>query len=365
MRVISTDMAVRANGQHFEPFARYVVPDSLAQKFKTRASGEGARVLTESHWNSYCRPYVGQPLDGKTLAVFRHGAFGDQLMLTGLMRSIKRRWPKANILYFSAPKVAEIWAHNPDVLFCDRALLFETAKGCDYHLFAEYMLENNAEPDQRNAWEDLYAWAGVEADPSEMVPAIYFGEEDKTWEAAWEAMMKDPYWVYHWSPDNPVRAIPEIQAKEIIRKVSNDTGLRCVVIGKSEVGKEIEFQGNILNLMDKTAFRQLIPILHRARAVVCPDSSMGHLAAAMPGTPVVSLWGPFAPYDRVSTYPNHHPIFPREVCPHSPCRWHGFTIPVAEKCKDASNHVRGVTHCNVLRAITPEEVSAKVRKVMK
>ncbi len=88
------------------------------------------------------------------------------------------------------------------------------------------------------------------------------------------------------------------------------------------------------------------------------------MAAIFPDVPVVSLWGPFEPSQRVKYYKNHHPIYPKHVCPLSPCYQNALAMDES-KCTKANNHVIETTHCNVLRSISAEEIVEKTLSLIK
>jgi ADP-heptose:LPS heptosyltransferase len=102
--------------------------------------------------------------------------------------------------------------------------------------------------------------------------------------------------------------------------------------------------------------RLLVSPSQRA-CIVCLDSVLGHIAAAFPALPVVSLWSSFRPADRVEPYSNHRPIYNPIQC--SPCRAH-------EQTGDP-RHYRGcpLTGCNDycagLRNIEPSRILTAVQ----
>lgn len=103
--------------------------------------------------------------------------------------------------------------------------------------------------------------------------------------------------------------------------------------------------------------RELWALTERVNVVVSPDSMMVHVAGAF-GTPCVGLWGPVSPDRRTSYYQNHHPIYHKEFCPHSPCFVYAANFP-----KYCPPRPSARTTCDVLAGISPEEVIETVRKV--
>lgn len=311
-----------------------------------------------SNFNSYERRYGGQEMKGRKIVIYRHTAFGDQLMMTAITRYIKTQNPDAYISYVMGSKTACIWDNNRDADVVLGAMTFESIKQFDYHLFYENMLESNSQPEQNNAYDDLFAFGGMLDVPPEFKrPAVYLGEADEAMDEEWRSSSygRDDYILYHWSSANKVRQYPADLADKFFRKW---TKTKIVVVGD---GKEkIPGYPHVINMVSKTpTFRHLIPLVRRAKVVVCPDSSVGHLAAAWDDIPVIGLWGPFHPDDRVKYYANHTPIL--GDCPHGPCRTHQFSPP-QHLCKDVGAQYVRPNNCAALSTISPDLICSEVEK---
>jgi hypothetical protein len=97
-----------------------------------------------------------------------------------------------------------------------------------------------------------------------------------------------------------------------------------------------------------------IPNLHSC--IVCPDSVLGHIAAAYPEIPVISLWSSFSPADRIASYTNHKPIYNAIKC--SPCRAHEQTGN--PKDYRGCPHTSCNDYCAGLRTIAPDLIVSAV-----
>ncbi|CAI6152120.1 MAG: hypothetical protein SPLUMA1_SPLUMAMAG1_01416 [uncultured Sulfurimonas sp.] len=120
--------------------------------------------------------------------------------------------------------------------------------------------------------------------------------------------------------------------KELIAKL--DKEIQVVIVGAK--GEEKFFQAlqpypsNVINLVAKNSIIELNTVLNYANAVVCTDSAVGHLSAAL-NTPVFVLMGPNdtlvdAPYSSPSNSVNI--ISLQLEC--SPC----YKTPLMKKCLD-------------------------------
>ena len=100
-----------------------------------------------------------------------------------------------------------------------------------------------------------------------------------------------------------------------------------------------------------------LALMDTACLLVCPDSSLGNAAGAFPHLPVVSLWGPFDPDDRIGYFLNHHPISGRREC--APCRWNwGRKCPRATRRSDKP-------YCRALADIDPREILTMAKGVIR
>lgn len=375
------DRVVVSGNIELQPFVRYVLPAGPAQAFKRAMVGLGIEI-TESVFNSFCRPYGGANLNGKRLAFFRHSAYGDQLMATSVPIYLKHLFPHAMIDVYCAPDVMEIW-HGLPVRVFKAPMTLEAVQAYDWHLFYDQMLEENREPDQGNAFDDMFAFAGFREVPEVFkVPKVVPLESD-TIEITREAKSRGwptKYLVYQLGAANQNRTYPYAEGGKFIRAFLDtrpDWSVVVVGIDKTPMqaaqnalvnaggARTLRGDPRVLNLVNQLkSFRSLIPIVSGAGLVVCPDSSIGHLAAAFPQVPVISLWGLFSPNDRAKYYPNHTAIWPQAVCPHAPCHSHEFKLPQA-KCANAANATAGEQKwCNVLRAITPEQILKTATEIL-
>lgn len=377
-RILSSPERVVIGGcMAMQPFVRYVLPAGPAQHF---AAGLRAKAIgyTMSVFNAYARPYGGTDLNGKRLAFYRHAAFGDQLMATSVPVYLKHLFPNAQIDVYCSPEVIEVWNGLPVRAF-PAPITLEAARAYDAHLFYDQMLEEDREPDQDNAYDSLFRFAGLSD-----VPDIFKRPKVVSLESDLEELgnlnvqewLPEKYLVYQLGAGNANRSYPMEQGREFIRRfLEAFTDWHVIVVGTDRRGDLAQLLGagpdlaplpkrtiNLVNGLKR--FRSLIPLVQRAGLVVCPDSSIGHLAAAFPQVPVISLWGLFAPNDRVKYYANHHALWPREVCPFAPCHNHDFKLP-QEKCELATNATPGEQKwCNVLRAVSPERILEKATQIL-
>jgi ADP-heptose:LPS heptosyltransferase len=368
---MSPNQLVKTDFAYFLPFNRYVVSE---HEFHVLTEHTPNTNWEWSSFNSYERRYGGQDLNGKTVCIYRHSAFGDQLMVSAVPHYLKARYPGAKIHLYCHPSVHGLWLHNP---FVEGSALpiplpFDAVKRYDYHIFYEGMLEGNSERDQSCCYDDMFDSIGCRSVPASF-KRPFFITRPEDYEVFNRMALKRPYLVYHLSPANPNRMYPWKLGQEFIRMFHDSHPDWLVVL----VGQKQQANGKVIlvndlndshkdeypwfvDLTDQTPnFRHLAPFIENAGCVVCPDSSVLHLAACYPEVPVYSLWGLFHPDDRAKYYSNNHSIMNPGICPHMPCRDHNFVLPV-EKC----SHAQGTDteHCRVLASIAPSWIADVIQR---
>ena len=353
----------------YKPFCRYIVSDYEAHYLQVYC--QATTKWTESSFNPYERRYGGQNLSGKKVAIYRHTAYGDQLMISSVPRYLKTLYPDATVHLYCDPLILDMWMGNP---FLDNSALpipipFDVATSYDYHIFYEGMLENNGEPDQNCCYDDFFGMVGLnDVPPSFKRPYIVPLPGDYEWVNRSGIDLKGKYMVYHISPANKNRAYPPDLGMKFIRMFLAElefTDWRVFLVGKNEHGIEYNIDDKrVVNLVGKTEnFRCNIPIMEKASLFVGPDSSFLHLAACFPDVVSISLWGLFHPNDRAKYYPNHHPLFKPETCKFAPCHNHDFSLPL-DKCTQALNWKDGAQYCAALSNIRPEDIMQKIVEVV-
>mgnify|MGYP001376760107 CR=1 FL=1 len=373
MRIARADQLIKTDCFYIKPHVRYVMSD---YEVDVLMMSTPKTTWNWSVFNSYERRYGGQDLNGKKVIIYRHNAYGDQLIASAVPRYLKTIYPDCNIHFYCHPQVRDLWEGNPFVQggAISLPMEFDAVQNYDYHMFFEGMLEGNSERDQGNCYDDMFAWMGF--DP-EKVPTMYKRPHVFELPSDWTFFNTLPYRnknfiVYHMNPDNLNRALhPETSAGFLQAFVEAYPEYHVVVVGKDSMVQKIQMgqfvpkHDRIVNLMNKTqSFRDLIPFVREARCCVVPDSSILHLAAAF-DTPTVSVWGIFHPNDRARYYKNDHPIYNEKVCPHFPCRDHTFELPV-EQCKDAEGHQPKVVpmFCHALESIKTHQILDQLENIL-
>lgn len=364
MQIWLGNEAAHVENQMLNPMTRYIVSDDTAHSLKA-AFNEHSFPHQISAFDSYERRYAGQNANGKRIALMRSAAFGDTMIASPIPSYIRSLYPESRVDVYCAEKVASLWRDSGARVYAT-PLTFDAAMRYDYHIMLEHLFEQNSEPEQGNCYDDMYAFMGFDPKevPVEFKRPILKGEIKTDWDELefLKIDLSGKYIVYQIASGNPNRCYPPALGADVVyRLLKQFPDHRILVVGTKTDDFEIHFSmvardERLVNLVGRTKlFTSMIPIVQNAKLVIGPDSSIGHLAAAL-NIPMISLWGIFDPNDRAKYYPTHRPIFEKSVCKFSPCRNHEWHLPQA-LCGESTNSLEGKQmFCNVMRAATPEKI---------
>jgi ADP-heptose:LPS heptosyltransferase len=294
------------------------------------------------------------------------GGYGDQLLTWPLAKYLHDHGAAVHVL--TDPGNNLCWWNQPFVRSVSTLpILWETVKLFDHFLPFESVVNMDEHPDQLHPVDAMFHKIGV--DP-ESIPAaeksvrpIFTPGELGTL----SKYMGKRVGLYQFTAANPVRSLPVNDSIFLIAKLAEalpDIHWLCLYDEyvpedyRNTLDMEIA-KRQLSNVEAYTApnLRELWALTEHVSVVVCPDSMMAHVAGVF-GTPCVGLWGPMSPESRVRYYQNHHPVYHREFCPHSPCFAYSGTFPRYCPSRPATRTV-----CDVMAGITPAEVIDLVKKV--
>ena len=363
MLAVEFDGSVAIDGKVLDPGVKYVVSEDIAQTMIRECAKVGRKLIRHSGFNSFGRSL--RPNDtkaGNTVVIWRHNAFGDNLMITGLCAYL-RRGLGLNVHVACANYVHDIW-RNMDQAIKPHEIIttpvnFEPCKiGGLYNepggwsVFYQAMLEENREQDQGNAIDDLWRFAGFDMEVAENYRrpilrefpiikgddiglALHSGNGTRTQPLDWNVKL-----CHEIQRRFPSRTIRVFGMNKEMGAVFNK-GVKVNNISRiiNHVG-EFERFGQTMQVMEE-----------HCGTVISPDSALLHLAEGL-GIPNIGLWGLFDPDDRAKYYKYHTAISNFDACSHAPCRWHGMNEFPLEKC----GKLKAPGCCNALSSIDVTQV---------
>lgn len=363
MKVLAAMANMKAGSIALSAGARYVATDFVAGSIAA-ASNNLVRVCADA--NPFTRPWRGERLAGKTLLVARALGIGDEFMAARLCAIAKNRFKADRVLWSCYESHHEFWSAAPTPFELLPSIIpWETWQAAGFHVAGERWHEQVALLEQPSAWDIMAAACGIKFRPGEALPFIPAPPAEVTTKTAvflapWIGERALILWQL--AATSRIRSYPPAETLKAIAKVLEATNA-CIVAaghprqvedyGITETDRVRTYSGGIPGLIALVA---AAAAMRNGAAIVCPDSVLGHIAAAWPKVPVVSLWSAFDPRARVATYPNHRPLFNKIKC--SPCWAHETSGDPAKYA--GCPHTSCNDHCAGMRTIAPVRIAEAV-----
>ena len=286
------------------------------------------------------KPYNGEPLDGKSILVFRTGGIGDLLFIQPNLRWIKEKYPESHIMFACGPQyqaMVETWDCIDELL--DLPFSIKTLHKADYHVLFEGVIERCKQAHTDNAYNLFSKWMGLDLPDELLVPVQDAKEEcvEKTREVLkeWELPEKS-YIVMQLRASSPIRTPRHefwIQLMDMLTEIGYDIVLTDNPRQNEAIEdfiKKAKRPDKVFNFCQHSeSLDYSIALIKLAKLVVATDSAMNHIAASL-DTACFGVYGPFPGYIRLKTYPKGDWIDSVRRC--SPCFLHGH-----KPCPEASS----------------------------
>lgn len=359
MKVVTFSRGVRIQAVDVDAGEPVLFPDGTAAKIATAYP----RIVNVAGVDGYYRKYEGQPLDGRSLLLVRHGGFGDLLFLTPLLRYLDERYKHRGLAVACGRRYHNVLLRNRSV----RRIFTYPVKLKDfvsyyYQLFYEGTLETSTDP-ALHAVDLMARHAGV-ADVGDR--RLEYDVEPALARKA-KNILRDELRVtpadttvgLHLRASSPIRTYP-LEHSLAVAAALGAAGARVFLLGAKgdwdrTVGQRPPSSLKLANVDDLCGrFRTIdhtAAFMSRLDLLIGPDSSLVHLAGVF-NLPTVALYGPFPGAVRTKYYPRCVTLEGRyatspgaEEC--APCFRHG-----ANPCPRAGSD--GASPC--LRNLDPETV---------
>jgi hypothetical protein len=349
------------------PETRLVVPRGIAQALTAAAwqAGAGVRVSGMGH---YTRPYYAHDLAGKSVLVWRGGGIGDRLVLGGALLALRELFPTADIAMFNSPSSRSLFdgADNLPYRVVYEPLTLAEWDRYDYHLVLTDLVESDREPDQPDMWTSYVRRIGLDR---LLTPGVLAGWRGYVVAPSSMRSRHAAYDFWRPRPGRP-RLLWQLAASTALRSYAPARTVEALTALREAFPESYlgvfpsRFLANQYAAVRTlagvewltTGIQTSFELIRQCDCLVCPDSCLGHAAAAT-DVPVVSLWGSFAPALRVADYPNHLPLTGKREC--APCLRHEDGHGRGG-CPRAEAQPPG--WCEALAGIEPAAIVARVRQ---
>jgi ADP-heptose:LPS heptosyltransferase len=282
------------------------------------------------------------------LCIVRGEGIGDVITTTPTVAAIKGMFPKSQLTFATNTRyldgaLVKVLKGNPYIdQVIDRDHL-----GDDYDLVINlhcpaFSYEKRENPPISRI--DLFAnHAGVKlADP---VPQYYIDKKEiETGRDFLTPVYSDKLILVQPFASTPNRCLEHGVLKSALVRLYNEKGIRSVIITHSRDWQSDTLWDNVpgcVTLMDAD-IRQIAGVMVHCDLVLCPDSSIMHLAGAL-GVPTVAIFGPTHPAARINHYKNAVAIWGGEGLAPCPC-WYE-ACPIGGACWKQVTPERIVESC--------------------
>ena len=321
----------------------YVMSDPIAQQIANRNKNTVQRYEL---FEPYYKPYIGQNLDKKSIAIWRTGGFGDLLFITPIVEYFKRKYPTCKVSVATSDRFRDVWANNPNIDSFSSSFSLPIplafVQKHDYVGIFEGTIENFKGDDQFCAIDAFAFNLGIFDMPIELKrPRYYLKSQEintaknKVRSATGFNIYNKPYICFQWKSSSLLRDYPYDKLVAAMYRLQQVTGYKIVILTHPNYRALIEHEVSMamehvigggakldyINLAGITSYRESAAVLSLATGMVGIDSSLAHLAAAL-GVPSVSIYGPFKAEWRTIYNQNNISLQHPEVCPSAPCAYH-------------------------------------------
>jgi len=271
--------------------------------------------IANYHWVKHLNCYktdirndnynINIDLNNKSLLISRSMGLGDILFLSPIIKKIKDIYPTCKLGFATVSIQHELLKYIPGIEeYLDYPIEYKKYQEYDYHFSVSGLIENEKVDKNSNIYLEYFKHVGIEnPDPEEFRP-----------------ILKVPSNIPEYHPDKydlPIIGIHPFSGDNMRRLNLKNIILLCNMLIKEEYDVLLFSNKNEYtqyNKMFPTAVNWSIksaekPILNTiidlksCKTVLCSDSFITHLCQAI-GINCISIYGPFSPECRISSYKN-------------------------------------------------------------
>lgn len=354
MHLLKIDVRLQINADEFIEPGELVVEAISGAQLLYMAGGGTMRPLEET------RPFdETKDWNGKRLLFVRVGGIGDIVLLTPVLREIKRRWPRAVIHLCAHKEFGTVVQNLPFVGgIVDYPMTLAQTEAYDSWTFYENAIERNEEAKKLHS-VDVYA---------KLIGLTGMADEDKNQE--YRVTERERIWAEEAYPriNGTRRLCVQTTASarcrtypgpllEKVMTVMLAKGWEVFLMGKPGEIRAQEVPGMRI-LTNGLTLRQRCAVIAGADCVLAPDSALAHIAGAL-AVPCVALYAVFPWQVRTKYSPTTFALSGTGAC--APCFHHQHADNYfPPNCPSAS---RGV--CEVMESIDPKKIVQKIEVMAK
>lgn len=274
-------------------------------------------------------------VDRKKLIFKNFQSPGDIVMLTAAVRDLHKCYPNQFVTDVRTP-CSHLWENNQFITPLDEKDSEVTLLECEYPLIHQ---SNQAPVHAIYGFiEFLNQKLNLQIKPTEFKGDIHISLFEKAWFSQVQEVVKQdvPFWIIVAGGKNDY-TIKWWDHHRFQRVVNHFRG-KILFVQVGEKGHHHPVLDGVLDLRGKTDLRQLVRLIYHSQGVVCPVTSLMHLAAAVEvkggvpkNRPCVVVAGGREP-SQWEAYPHHQFIHTNgslKCCDNGGC-WKSRTLPLGD-----------------------------------
>lgn len=340
-------------GRPLEPGKDYIVTNAFAgvmllSRYRVKRDDKmwSLRLLLKSYSIEFDRFDPEEDWNNKEVWLFRGGGYGDLMLMTPLIRELRKRWPKIS-LHIACGHEYRCVFDWMDVICEDLPIPYGRDTYIDGLIEFEEIVEGDPKAEELHMAQLFADRAGITL--TDLKPEYRVTIEEEKW--AWETYPANhlPRIGVQLLASAFYRTYPKMV--DVMLALAKEAQVFLIgAPGQIQLTEEIP---NVTNLMDhKLDFRHSAGLVSTCDVCVSPDSALVHLCSAL-NISCVSLYGPFPSRLRL-TSDLAHSFDGFASC--APCFFHadrGDQFPEGMPCVEAKK-------CVALDSISLDDVVAKV-----
>lgn len=359
MNVLTLEQRVEISPRDILEPGEYISSDMVSHQLLLMTGGGKMEALTGMRpWSK--APLESGALDEKRILFQRIGGFGDLILLTPVLREVKRRWPTCHVGVSCMSHYSVVLAGLP---FVDEILPFPVLKSVadtyDAWVFYENAIEKNPLAEELHMTDLFARIAGIDKIEN-LLPEYRVKPTEAIWaNEAYPRFNGTRRATVQVGTSGRCRRYPLIG--DVCAMLTN-LGWEVMLLGVP--GEVPELKGKrlpagLVNLTESgLTFRQSCAVMNTSDCFIGSDSAILHVAGAL-AIPAVGLYGPF-PYKLRTAYaPTTYSFQGVGKC--APCFHHELGTmrnPFPEHCPSKAKGL-----CEVLASIKPDGVVSKVLQI--
>ena len=351
------DPVPTVGGRDLEPGKEYIVTNAFAgvmllSRHRVKRDGKmwSLRLLLKSYSIEFDAFDPEEDWNDQDVWLFRGGGFGDLILLTPLIRELKRRWPKARI-HVACGRGYQCVLKGLGVILEDLPIPYDRRTTIDGMIEFEEIVEGDPKAEELHMAQLFAHRAGITL--TDLKPEYRVTADEMDWVRSHYPSNGLPRIGIQLLASAFYRTYPKMV--DVMLALSKKAQVFLIgVPGQIQLTEEIP---NVVNLMDhKLDFRHSAGLVSTCDVCVSPDSALVHVCAAL-DIPCVALYGPFPSRLRL-TSDLAHPFDGVASC--APCFFHADRadqFPIGMPCVEAKK-------CVALDSILLDDVVNQVLKFL-